>query len=269
MNDPEFINPYAQLSLPFAISHRGGALENPENTLEAFQSSIDLGYRVLETDLRVSRDGVLVIHHDETLQRSAQLPDRISGTTWQELSTIKVFGGHQILRLQDLVDSIPQDVILNIDPKDYEVIDPLEQFLQTRPELAPRICLGSFSTDRLMRIRQRLPHIAMSLGGREIARLLAFSKVKLMKQAIRSNFPNQIAVQLPVRAYGIEIVRPQFVKFVHDLGLQVHVWVVDEPEEMHRLYDMGVDAIMTDRPRVLKKVLQDRGFWRGTSHVKS
>jgi glycerophosphoryl diester phosphodiesterase len=109
----------------------------------------------------------------------------------------------------------------------------------------------------------------MSLGGREIARLLAFSKVKLMKQAIRSNFPNQIAVQLPVRAYGIEIVRPQFVKFVHDLGLQVHVWVVDEPEEMHRLYDMGVDAIMTDRPRVLKKVLQDRGFWRGTSHVKS
>lgn len=73
---------------------------------------------------------------------------------------------------------------------------------------------------------------------------------------------------MPVRAYGIEIVRPQFVKFVHDLGMQVHVWVVDEPEEMHRLYDIGVDAIMTDRPRVLKKVLQDRGFWRGTGHGK-
>jgi glycerophosphoryl diester phosphodiesterase len=262
-------NPYAQFCEPFAISHRGGALENPENTLQAFQASIDLGCRVLETDLRVTRDGILTIHHDETLQRSAQLPDRINGTNWQELSTIRVFGGHQILSLEDLVDSIPQDVILNIDPKDYEVIAPLEHFLKSRPELVPRICLGSFSTDRLMKIRHRLPQIAMSLGGREIARLFAYSKFNLIKQALRNKFPNQIAVQLPVRAYGIDIVQPQFVKFVHDLGMQVHVWVVDEPEEMQRLYDMGVDAIMTDRPSVLIKVLQDRGFWRGTSHGKS
>ena len=64
-------NPYSQFDLPFAISHRGGALENPENTLAAFEDTLSLGYKVIETDLRVTRDSILVIHHDETLQRSA------------------------------------------------------------------------------------------------------------------------------------------------------------------------------------------------------
>lgn len=261
-------NPYAQFTGPFAISHRGGALENPENTLAAFNESINLGYKVLETDLRATRDGVLAIHHDETLQRSANLPDRIGGTSWQDLSTIKVFGGHRIMSFEELVDSIPTDIVLNVDPKDYEVLSPLAAFLARRPDVVNRICLGSFSSDRLARFRERLPHVAMSLGGREIAKIVVQSRLKQLKTAISSKLPNQIALQVPVRAYGIEIVRPQFVKFVHDLGMQVHVWVVDEPEEMHRLYDIGVDAIMTDRPRVLKKVLQDRGFWRGTGHGK-
>ncbi|MFM1786229.1 MAG: hypothetical protein RL228_179 [Actinomycetota bacterium] len=262
-------NPYSQFSAPFAIAHRGGALENPENTLAAFEDSINLGYKVLETDLRLTRDGVLAIHHDETLQRSADLPDRIGGRTWKELSTIKVFGNHKILTLDELVDSIPSDIVLNIDPKDYEVVGPLANFLERRPEMQSRICLGSFSSDRLMRIREKLPHIAMSLGGREIAAMVINSRLNRMASSLRNKFPNQIALQVPVRAYGIDIVRPQFVKFVHDLGMQVHVWVVDEPDEMHRLYDMGVDAIMTDRPRILKQVLQDRGFWRGTGHGSS
>ena len=261
-------NPYAQFAAPFAISHRGGALENPENTLAAFQNSLDLGFKVLETDLRVTRDGVLTIHHDETLQRSANLPDRINGSSWQELSTIKVFGNHEILSLEKLLESIPDDVVLNIDPKDYEVIDPLVGFLSRNPKHVSRICLGSFSTDRLIRLREKLPHVAMSLGGREIAQLVLQSRFNAIKSAIKNRLPNQIAIQVPVRAYGIEIIRPQFVKFVHDLGMQVHVWVVDNEDQMHRLYDMGVDAIMTDRPKILKKVLQDRGFWRGTGHEK-
>lgn len=257
-------NPYSQFTAPFAISHRGGALEHPENTLSAFKHSLELGYKVLETDLRVTRDGVLTIHHDETLQRSALRPDRIGATYWQELSTINVFGHHSILTLEQLINEIPSDVVLNLDPKDYEVIDPLSKFLETRPEILARLCIGSFSTDRLNQIRTRLPEIAMSLGGREIVQLVLQSRFKALKSALKSKMSNQIAIQVPVKAYGIEIVRPQFVKFVHDLGMQVHVWVVDDPEEMHRLYDMGVDAIMTDRPRVLKKVLQDRGFWKGT-----
>ena len=259
-------NPYSQFSDPFAIAHRGGALENPENTLAAFQDAIKLGYKVIETDLRVTRDGVLTIHHDETLQRSAAIPDRIGGRTWQELSTINVFGNHRILTLDELVDSIPDDIVLNIDPKDYEVVEPLAKFFAARPQMQSRICLGSFSSDRLMRIREKLPEIAMSLGGREIAMMVIRSRFNRLASALRDKFPNQIAIQVPVRAYGIDIVRPQFVKFVHELGMQVHVWVVDEPKEMHRLYDMGVDAIMTDRPRILKQVLQDRGFWRGTGH---
>lgn len=261
-------NPYAQFAKPFAISHRGGALENPENTLAAFKNSLELGYKVLETDLRVTRDGILTIHHDETLQRSAKLPDRISGTNWDELSTIKVFGGHEILTLEQLFENVPDDVVLNLDPKDYEVIDPLEKLLTKNPGLVSRICLGSFSTDRLIRLREKLPQVGMSLGGREIARMVIESRFNLMKSALKNHLPNQIAIQVPVRAYGIEIIRPQFVKFVHDLGMQVHVWVVDDESEMHRLYDMGVDAIMTDRPKLLKKVLQDRGFWRGTGHEK-
>lgn len=257
-------NPYSRFSAPFAISHRGGALENPENTLKAFKDSVALGYQVLETDLRVTRDGVLTIHHDETLQRTALKPDRVSGTSWDELSSIQVFGEHEILTLDRLISEIPEDVVLNLDPKDYEVVGPLQKFLKKHPELLPRLCLGSFSTDRLNAIRKELPEVAMSLGGREIVQLIVQSRFKAMKSAFRKKLPNQIAIQVPVRAYGIEIVRPQFVRFVHDLGMQIHVWVVDDPEEMHRLYDIGVDAIMTDRPRVLKKVLQDRGFWRGT-----
>jgi glycerophosphoryl diester phosphodiesterase len=238
---------------PLAFAHRGGAGDWPENTMPAFEHAVALGYRYVETDVHVTADGVLVAFHDESLDRVTDRTGLIRELPWVTVSEARVDGREPIPLLEDLLGSWP-DLRVNIDPKHDSAVDALIDTLR-RTDAVERVCIGAFSDARLDRIRAALgPRLCTSLGPRGIARLKAASL------GVPLSVPAPCA-QVPVRLRGVVVTDQRFVNAAHRLGMQVHVWTIDDPDEMARLLDMGVDGIMTDRPAVLRQVLEERGQW--------
>ncbi len=240
---------------PLAIAHRGGAFESPENTLVAFQHAYDLGFGYMETDVRATSDDVVVAFHDARVDRVSRTEGLIRDMTWQELSGVRVHGHQHVLRLEELLLAFPQ-VVFNIDVKESGAIRPLVQVVR-RLRAHDRIVLASFSHRRLSAVRADLgPRVASSMSPREVWALYQASRGR------RATLPRTAAcVQVPSHLGEREIVTEHFVEAAHARGLQVHVWTIDHAAQMHRLLDLGVDAIMTDRPTVLRAVFRNRGHW--------
>jgi glycerophosphoryl diester phosphodiesterase len=248
--------PALRAPLPVAIAHRGGTWEHPENTGAAFEASYRLGLRYFETDARATKDGVCLAFHDGHLGRVTGQDARIRDHTWAQVRRLRIHGHAEILRLDELLLSFP-DVVFNVDLKERAAIGPFLDVVR-RTGSADRIVVASFSHARLQAARRALgPRMASSLSPREIAGL------RLAADGRPNGFVPRWAAcaQVPETFGGRRIVDPAFVGLCHDLGLQVHVWTVNDPAAMGRLLDLGVDAIMTDRPAVLREVLQDRGQW--------
>ncbi|HJY24706.1 MAG TPA: glycerophosphodiester phosphodiesterase family protein, partial [Actinomycetes bacterium] len=168
-------------------------------------------------------------------------------------------GSAAIPRLEDILGAWP-DVRVNVDVKDWPAIGPLVETVR-RTGALDRICVASFSDRRLARVRAALgPALCTSLGPLGVLRLRVTSYGRLLGRAAASGVP---CAQLPVRAGPVPIVDRRLVDAAHRRGLSVHVWTVDDPAEMQRLLDLGVDGIMTDRPEVLREVLLGRGLWHG------
>lgn len=218
--------------------------------MEAFEYAVDLGYHYLETDVQVTADGVLAAFHDNDLRRTTGRVGKISDLPWSEVSKALVGGKAPIPLLEDLLGAWP-DVRINIDCKSDAAVDALVATLRRTNSLA-RVCVGAFSDSRLRRLRKELgSELCTSLGPIEVARL----RFGLLRHC------SGLAAQVPVRQGPLTIVNRRFVDRAHHAGLHVHVWTIDDAAEMGRLLDLGVDGIMTDRPVVLRQVLQSRGAW--------
>jgi glycerophosphoryl diester phosphodiesterase len=247
-------HPFLDWPTPIPFAHRGGAGDWPENTLPAFEGAVSLGYRYVETDVHVTADGVLVAFHDERLDRVTDRVGLIREQRWSEVSRARVDGREPIARLEELLGTWP-DLRVNIDPKHDTAVTTLAEVVR-RTASVHRICIGSFSDRRLARLRALLgPGLATSLGPAGVARLRAAS-VGLPSGRFAAD-----CVQVPTGARGVTLVDERFVRAAHGRGLHVHVWTIDDPDEMHRLLDLDVDGIMTDRPAVLRNVLEQRGQW--------
>ncbi|WP_068303060.1 glycerophosphodiester phosphodiesterase [Pararhodobacter sp. CCB-MM2] len=240
---------------PVPIAHRGGGLENEENTLPAFAHAVGLGYRHLETDVRLTLDGEVVVHHDATLARLTGDPRRIDRLTWAELKRLRTHGGAAIPRLTEVLEEFP-DTLFNIEPKAPDVVEPLAQVIR-RAGAIERFGTGCFDPRRTARLRGLLGDgISWSPAHRGVLGLwLRGWGLPIW----HGRFP---VVQVPLAFRGIRVVTPRFLRAAHARGVQVQVWTVDDEAEMRQLLDMGVDGIMTDRPTLLKAVLQSRGEWR-------
>ena len=250
------VHPYLEHDGPIAFAHRGGASSAPENTLIAFQDAVDLGYRYVETDVHATSDGALVAFHDNDLSRTCGVNKKISEVTWDELKTVRVNGTEPIPLLTDILGTWP-DLRVNIDCKSEGALKPLVEIIQ-RANCLDRICIGSFSDSRMARIRAALgPGLCSSMPPREVAKMLA---VTTMRLSSGTNWPAQ-AAQVPVKQGPIPVVTRAFVEKAHRLGIHVHVWTIDDPVEMSRLLDLGVDGIMTDDTRALRDVMRARGSW--------
>lgn len=247
------VHPYLDWPGPIAFAHRGGASDNPENTMPAFQHAVDLGYTYLETDVHSTLDGVLVAFHDPDLSRTCDRPGTISEMAWADLSNVRVDGREPIPLFEDLMEQFP-DARVNIDCKSDMALPGLISSMR-RLDCLDRVCIGSFSDRRLRRLRAEFGDaLCSSFGPRQIAAL---------KFAGRVPWGGQVA-QVPVRHGRLTLVTPRTIQRAHRLGLAVHVWTIDDPAEMNRLLDLGVDGLMTDRPNVLKQVLISRGQWHQT-----
>jgi glycerophosphoryl diester phosphodiesterase len=236
-----------------AFAHRGGAAEGDENTAEAFARSVQFGYRYVETDVHATRDGVPVVLHDATLDRvTGARRTAVASLSYAELSAFRVAQSSAIPRLDEVLDAWPQ-IKFNIDVKSDAAVAPTVEAV-LRAGAGDRVLLASFSDTRIRRLRALTQgKVATSLAQREAARVWLASRV-----GVRLKLPpNIVAAQIPRR-----IARRRFIDYAHRLGLQVHVWTVDDPGEMAGLLDLGVDGIMTDRIEVLREVFIQRGLWK-------
>jgi glycerophosphoryl diester phosphodiesterase len=251
-------HPYAYLdaATPLAFAHRGGAAVGDENTPAAFARCVELGYRYVETDVHTTSDGVPVVFHDATLARMTGDGRRVRDVRWADLAALRVAGAAAVPRLADMLDAWPQ-VRFNIDIKSEPALAPTLEAVR-RSGALDRILLASFSDARLARIRRELgPRVATSMGTREVARLWAGARLGRAQRVPEG----VVAVQVPPHYHGMRVVTPRFLAHAHRLGLQVHVWTVDDPTQIHGLLDLGVDGIMTDRIEVLREVYSARGLW--------
>ena len=239
---------------PIAFAHRGGAGDWPENSLEAFSSAVELGYRYVETDAHVTSDGVIIAFHDDHLDRVTDRVGLISEMTWTEVSQARIDGIAPIPLLEDLFTTWP-NLRINIDAKHDEVVEPLAALL-SRTQTLDRVCIGSFSDRRLDHFRSLFgAEVCTSMGPKGVARLRAASF------GLGRKVPEGNCLQVPTHAGKVPLVDSRFIRKAHRTGLPIHVWTIDDVEEMHRLLHLGVDGIMTDRPAVLRAVLESRRQW--------
>lgn len=247
-------HPYLDWDGPIAWAHRGGASDAPENTMTAFEYAVGLGYRYVETDVHVTSDGVLVAFHDDDLSRTCGIPSRISSLPWREVQHARVSGLEPIPLLEDLLGAWP-DLRVNIDCKSDAAVDALVSTLR-RCAALDRVAVGAFDDRRLRRLRAAFDGgLCTSLGPVGVVSLRLGAPGHGLNRGAH-------AAQVPVRQGPVTVVDRRFVERAHARGLHVHVWTIDDADEMRRLLDLGVDGLMTDRPAVLRAVLTERGAWQ-------
>jgi len=225
--------------------------------MAAFERAVKAGYRYLETDVHATSDGVAVFFHDDTLRRMFGHPGRVEDLSWADIASLRDGGESMVPRLLDVLDAWPH-CRFNIDVKADSAVDPTIEAVW-KLNARDRVLLASFSDRRIRWVRRVCgPRQATSMGQREVAVLRVAS---LHGRGLGGFVPGVVAVQVPVRYARVRVVDARFVRHAHTLGMQVHVWTIDDPAEMHELLDLGVDGIMTDRIEVLRDVLIARGQW--------
>jgi glycerophosphoryl diester phosphodiesterase len=265
------VHPFLTARPPVAIAHRGGAGAAPENTASAFARAVALGYGYLETDAHVTLDGVLVAFHDARLDRVTDRSGAIAELSVDDVQAADAGfaftpdGGHtfpfrgrdvRVPQIDELLRRWPQARWI-IDPKSDACVAPLARLLD-RLDAWSRVCVGSFSDTRLRTIRALgRGRACTSMGPREVTRARLLSTFGAPPPA------GPDCVQVPLRHRGVPIATPHFVRAAHRRGLPVHVWTINDEPTMHRLLDLGVDGIMTDRLELLRDVLESRGVGLG------
>ena len=261
------MHPFLVESGPIACAHRGGAGEAPENTLAAFEIATRLGYRYLETDVHLTRDGVLVAFHDERLDRVTDRTGAIAELGIVEVEAAdaghaftpdggRTFpfrgGGIRVPRLDAILARWP-DARVNIDPKSDSCVGPLAALLD-RLDAWERVCVGSFSDRRLHRIRALGRGRACTSMGPHAVALARLTTASALMRRLGAD-----CIQVPINRGPIPIVTERFIAAAHRAGLPVHVWTINDETTINDLLDLGVDGIMSDRVRLLRDVLTRRG----------
>lgn len=261
------MHPYLAVASPIGMAHRGGAREAPENSLRAFRKAVSLGFGYVETDVRATADGVPVVFHDETLQRVTDRVGRIRDLPFKEVKKAHIGNAERVHSLKEVLDHFP-GTRFNIDIKEDNALEPVLDLL-TRSDYLDRVCVASFSWSRLRAVRSRFGDaVCTSLAPQEVTALVARSTLGPMSAAAGFAFPKgPICAQVPRRSGAIPVVTQRFLRTAHQRDWPVHVWTINDPDQMNSLLDMGVDGIITDRPSVLRHVLDVRAR-RGNGHVR-
>jgi glycerophosphoryl diester phosphodiesterase len=255
------------------IAHRGGRRIRPEHTLEAYQQAIADGADVLELDLHATSDGVIVVMHDATIDRTTNGTGAIKEMTFEELRTYDAgynfpsadaethpYRGMGLVvpTLEEVLDAFP-DVPYVIEIKQAEP-SIIEEFVAiTREyEVIDQINGAAFDDDVLTELRAAAPEMATSFSEEEVTAY--FFAVNDPNGFDPSYVPPAEFLQVPPRRDALDVLRDPFVPIAHQLGLKVHVWTINDEAEMRELIEeRGIDGIMTDDPPLLTTVIEDTG----------
>lgn len=229
--------------LPRVFAHRGLAQEAPENTLLAFMKALAGGATHLETDVHVSLDGVAIISHDPRLTALGR-DVRIDQLNLCELKRLNLGYGQSFSSLTEALEAFP-GALFNIDIKSDAAAAPTARAIRDL-KATNRVLVTSFNEARRRAVVALLPGVVSSASSPIVARALAATNVGLAG-LVRRVLKDCVAVQVPERVGPLRIITPRFVSTMHDVGVEVHVWTVNDSQDMHRLLDLGVDGLVTDR----------------------
>jgi glycerophosphoryl diester phosphodiesterase len=238
-------HPFFISSRPLVFAHRGGAALAPENTLAAFENAVALGVDGIELDVRVSRDGRVVVHHDRTLERTTPLRGPVEERTAEELMRAGVPQLGDVLRACSGVRTI---IELKVNDPAFGrlVVDDIR-----RHAAIERVCVGGFGRAAVRAARLAEPALATSAVREEVR--LAVYRSWLRWPVARSEY---VGYQVPERSGGTRVVSRRFVADAHGAGLGVQVWTVNDESDAARLLTWGVDALITDRPDLMLPVVR-------------
>ncbi len=261
---------YFDAEHPIRFAHRGSRILWPENTWHAFDRAVeDLGYQYIETDVQVTADGVVLVFHDDTLERCTNGVGKVAEWRWADLQHLDAAynfspdGEHfplrgigiGISRLDDTLTRYP-DVFFNIDLKadgtewaTAEVVKKMQR--------EDSVLIGAFSDKRISRFRRITKgRVATSAGPRDSVAMYAASRIG------RGIPAKGDAYQLPYKTKGVAADR-RLIDAVHSAGKQIHLWTVNDRHEMEKFLDLGVDGIISDRPDLLNEVMEERAHAQG------
>ena len=236
------------------LAHRGLALEAPENTLLAFAHAVAIGASYLETDVHLTADDIAVVSHDPSLRRVAGRDVDVSKLTMAELRGVDLGHGQGYCSLEEALDGFGE-TRFNIDVKVEAAVAATVRAVQ-RTRADARVLLTSFSDRRRRRLGELVPDAVTSAGRAGVirARLAAFAGANAVGRALRG----AAALQVPERVGPVRLVTARFVERVHETGAEVHVWTVNDPADMSRLLDLGVDGLVTDRADLALPIVSGR-----------
>ncbi len=254
------------------MAHRGESGNIPENTILALETAVEIGVDVLESDIRFTKDNVPILYHDETLVRMTGKDEKVRKKTLDELlqfdlgynfttdvgRTYPYRGrGLTVVTLEEALKRFP-DTILNLDIKDTfkEAPDEVARVLLEN-QRTEKIMIASFHPKQLKRFRKKAPMIPTSAHPNEIRNFVIGTMMRSMRFFVRS--VKYKAFQVPEYYGSLQVVSPRFVAAAHNRDIAVHVWTINDRENMERLLNMEVNGIFTDFPSLLREVLEDRG----------
>lgn len=220
------------------------AVAAPENTLLAFANALAAGASHIETDVQSSRDGIAVICHDADLSRVAARAERVGELSFAELAEIDLGDGQGIVSLADALAAFPH-ARFNIDVKDAAAVGPTAAAVRGAGA-THRVLITSFSERRRRATTRLLPGVASSASAPRFTVALLAAKVGL-SPVVRWALRGIAAVQVPQSAGPIRVTTPRVIRAMHRVGVEVHVWTVNEENDMSALLDLGVDGLVTDR----------------------
>ena len=230
-------HPFFAASRPLVFAHRGGSALAPENTIAAFDNGLALGADGLELDVHLSRDGVVVVHHDRSLHRTTTLSGPIAARDADELRRVEVPSLAEVLaRYRD-----PR-IIVEMKVNRPELAAATIEVIR-RAGAVDRVCLGSFGWRVLRAARAIEPRLATSAAREEVRWWLYRSWCRWPVARVGYS-----GFQVPETSGRTRVISPRFVDYAHRAGLGVQVWTVDEEDDARRLLGWGVDALITDRP---------------------
>jgi len=258
-NSQIYSHPYFASDGPLVIAHRGCAGLAPENTMIGFRKAVELGADILELDVQSTRDGVLVVIHDNIVDRISNGSGNVQDFSLDELKKLdagynwtedagKSFPyrgqGHTIPTLRELFETYP-DQRFNIDIKQVKplVIEPFGGMIREFG-LSRQVLVAAFHVNVIRQFRNAFPEILTAADDWESRWFFGLNKIRLSGL---TRLHSQ-AFQLPVYEGGIHIITERFVKAAHRAGMQVHVWTIDDVESMQHLISLGVDGIFTNFP---------------------
>jgi glycerophosphoryl diester phosphodiesterase len=251
---------------PLVMAHRGGKGLWPENTLYAFDQAVALGVDVLEMDIHRTADGVLLVLHDDSVDRTTDGTGPVDALSLEEVKALDAgydwtpddgqtfpYRGQGITvpTLEEVFAAYPaMPMNIEIKPDEPSFAAPLCQLIRDYG-VADRVLIASFHADAIQAFRQECPEVATTAAESEVIPLFVLGKVFL--EGVYS--PRTEAVQVPEYQAGLRVLTPRFVDAAHRRGLQVHAWTINDADDMRRLLDLGLDGIITDYPARLMEVL--------------